>query len=154
MATEDGSAQELVIAIVAPIGTNTEAISAELVNTFHTKCGYQVEQIPVSSLIGKQADVDLSPSDFEDERIKRLIEAGNSLCQSHGDAAAVAQLVIAHIQAIRLERTSTAMPSGDRRVFIVRSLKRPKEVELLRDTYGRSFSSSPRRSRCLPECIT
>jgi cytidine deaminase len=146
---------ELVIGLVTPIGTNTAAL-AESVTGALSAFGYTPILIKVSELIpGSSAPI----GEFEDDRVRRLIAAGDAFCQEHvssghqeGDPAALARLAVREIQRRRLllKRQDGADPSPEdivdqiaderpRTAYILHSLKRPTEVQLLRRIYGEQF---------------
>src|SRR5581483_8177944 len=63
----------------------------------------------------------------------QMIQAGNTICEWLGDEAALADAVMSMIAAERERRPA------NRRCFVLRSLKRPQELERLRGVYGGMF---------------
>lgn len=137
---------ELVFGLVTPIGTDTNY----LVNTVQgalTDCGYTAIVIRLSDLLPGNAP---PVGECEDQRIKRLIAAGNDFCKEHNDRFALAKLAIKQIRDTRtalLRRDNPDLPPSElvrltnrpRTAYILQSLKRAEEVELLRQVYGGQF---------------
>lgn len=118
--------------------------------------GYTPTLIKLSDLI---PDSDGPLGEFENGRVRRLIAAGDSFCKEHaqpeyelGDPAALVRLAVAEIRARRLllQRQDGADPSTEeivervaegrpRTAYVLHSLKRPAEVQLLRQIYGEQF---------------
>lgn len=126
---------ELVIGLVSPIGSGAGEVVQRLRAELREHCNYDVEIVKLSSYFRSEAP----EGEFEDQRIQRLIAAGNSLCEQNGDPAAVARLAIFQIAFARdrLERLNTSPKA--RFAYIIDSLKRPAEVGLLRAVYGPQF---------------
>ena len=134
---------ELVIGLVTPIGTDTGGL-AKAVQGALTDCGYIAVVIKLSDLLpGEHPPV----GECEDQRVRRLIAAGNSFCKQHNDAAAIARLAVREIRQARLqllrqdgdERPVSELVNRPRTAYILQSLKRTDEVELLREIYGGQF---------------
>lgn len=141
---------ELVFGLVTPIGTDTSTLANTLVGAL-ADYGYE------SIIIKLSEHVSAPPgrlSEPEDERVKRLIRAGNDFCasqvkvQPEGDPAAIARIAIREIQRsrvalLRQDGYKTAIPKLKRSrpstAYILHSLKRPAEVSLLRRVYGDQF---------------
>lgn len=136
---------ELIIGLVAPLGTNTGEL-AETVRALLSDCNYRTVVIKLSSLLPTAGPV--PPGESEDERIRRLISAGNAFCEANHDAAAMAHLAVA---SIRAQRVALQREDGDdrpvdelprrrpRTAYILQSLKRSEEVKVLRLIYGAQF---------------
>lgn len=127
---------ELVFALAGPVGADLEEVSRTLADALK-QCAYErVEEISTSALIEEIAArltrVQLEPAP-EERRIATQIDAANAIRRAVGSASAIAS---AALTAIRARRTN-GIPS--RRAFILRSLKRPEEVHLLRKIYGQGF---------------
>lgn len=116
---------ELVIGIVSAVGTEYKRVTEPLTDRLRG-FGYTVEDIRVSSCLP-----DFSESN-EYERIKRYMQAGNRLRESSANNAILAAGVAKNISASR----AASIP---KRVYIVNSLKHPREVEFLRKIYGDGF---------------
>jgi deoxycytidylate deaminase len=134
---------ELIVGLVTPVGTQTEYL-AKAVQGSLTDCGYIAVVIKLSDLLpASSAPV----GENEDHRIKRLIAAGNHFCEENGDAAAIARLAVREIRRTRLQllrqdgdkRPALEIHNRPRTAYILHSLKRADEVELLREIYGGQF---------------
>lgn len=127
---------ELFFALVAATGTDLDRVvdrlSAEL-----SIVGYQLEEpIRLSHLIHGIKDYEhLRDLDVpEDERIRMHMDAGDEIRKKLEQGSAVAALAVNEVRRRRVnqgQRPATA--------YLFRSLKHPKEVELLRGIYGSSL---------------
>jgi deoxycytidylate deaminase len=141
MATND---PELIIGLVAPLGTSTTDLTKEIQGSL-SRFGYKAVPIKLSELLPTAAPP--PTGEAEDMRIRRLIEAGNEFCKVNEDAAAVARLAVNAIRARRIElvradddhRPIVEIADRPRTAYVVQSLKRREEVQLLREVYGSQF---------------
>ena len=149
---DDDRGPELVIGLVTPIGTNTSEL-ANNVSGALSDFGYTPIFVKLSSLL--PADATPPPlGEGEDQRVRRLIAAGDAFCREHtrvdpaGDPAALARLAVREIRKARIallrqdgdERPVDQIIGGrPRTAYILHSLKRPAEVQLLRQIYGEQF---------------
>jgi deoxycytidylate deaminase len=127
-----GFGSELVIGLVSAIGTDLDAPQSILTDQLHA-FGYKVTPLRLSGLAEDQArklGVELKDSP-ECERIRTHMKAGNTLREHFRDD----WLALQTLAVINVERRG---PPG-KTAYIVRSLKHPKEVEMLRQTYGPGF---------------
>jgi deoxycytidylate deaminase len=153
---------ELVLGLVTPLGTNTGDIAEDLAAILG-EYAYDTVVLHLSDYLAEKGPL----GEKEDQRVRRLIKAGNDFCASHrskehpaGDPAAIARLAIAHIRRTRLglRRQDGDQAAADvltaqgrpRTAYILHSLKRPAEVQLLRRVYGDQFiligsQATPRR---------
>lgn len=136
---------ELVIGLVAPLGTSTTELATEVKGAL-AAYGYKPVIIKMSDLIPGSGPL----GEAEDDRIRRLIAAGNAFCKANDDdPAALARLAINRIRASRIDllrQTGDTRPTEDlviggrpRTAYIIQSLKRLDEVQLLREVYGSQF---------------
>lgn len=145
-----GNKCELVFGLVGPTGVDLtrvcEAITAQL-----KAVGYETRTITLSKLIlpftGGGAKI---TNEFE--RIDVLMTEGTSLRRETGQADIVARLGLAEIRSVRRSITgSPKEPAASGVAYIVRSFKRPEEVQLFRDVYGKAFTLisiyAPRETR-------
>ncbi|MDP9536133.1 anti-phage dCTP deaminase [Pseudomonas protegens] len=125
---------ELVFGLVGPIGVNLDlaidALKSQL-KAFNypahvVRLSEQIEDFFSSSHGNKS----------EDQRINALMKEGTKLRVEGEQGAAVAILGLAAIRQIRDDK-SGGEPA--RQAFILRSLKHPKEIEMLRAVYGKGF---------------
>lgn len=125
---------ELVFGLVGPVGVNLEPVIAVLksqLNAFN----YRTHVVRLS----KQIEEFFSSSHNnmpEDERIEALMREGTRLRVEGDQGAAVAILGLAAIKQIR-DTQCNGIP--ERQAFILRSLKHPDEVAMLRSVYGNGF---------------
>jgi deoxycytidylate deaminase len=136
---------ELVIGLVSPVGMNTTDLASK-VQGILADCDYTAVIIKLSALLPTGA---APAGESEDQRIHRLIEAGNAFCaNNNNDAASIARLAVT---AIRGRRIALLRGDGDTRpadeitagrprtAYVLQSLKRREEVQLLREVYGNQF---------------
>jgi deoxycytidylate deaminase len=126
---------ELVFALVGPMGTDLELVERSLTDSL-TTVGYKAVDVRLSDLM-RDIHPDLPPKNapgYHEEAIKK----GNGLRERLRRPDAFAALAMASIRR-RREKNETAATKDERRAYILRSLKRPEEVELLKDVYGASL---------------
>ncbi|HEV7922921.1 MAG TPA: deaminase [Thermoanaerobaculia bacterium] len=129
---------ELVFALAGPVGSDLQEVSRTLGDALR-ECEYSaIEEIPIGSLLRNVATrlrlgrvVDAP----EEARVASLMDAGNAIRRLCGNAAAAASIGIAEIRGRRARNGGAPA----RRAYIIRSLKRPEEVQLLRRVYGPGF---------------
>lgn len=146
---------ELVFGLVGAIGTDLGSVSDALSDAL-TTAGYQHEVIRLSTLL---REIDAEPwkalpepeSVPEDDRYHAYMDAGDELRRRLQRGEAVALLAVGNLRYQRKKVTGHVTSPRTRAAYILRSLKRPEEVELLRQVYGRSFALigaySPREVR-------
>lgn len=135
---------ELVFGLVAPIGVDISLLQHNLISGLKV-VGYTPHLIHLTELLLDSVSVS-SATETEDLRkdIDAKIELGNQARAIAGPAAVVA-LGISEIQRIRGETLSRTDQAGDSQqqaeghAYIIRQLKRPEEVNLLRKVYGEKF---------------
>jgi len=136
---------ELVFALAGPVGADLQETGRTLRDALK-KSGYaEVEEISVIDLIRQIAGrrrlekADGSPIRLldapEEMRIASLMDAGNAIRRLSANPAAVAAAAIAEIRGRRKRKGDAPA----RRAYILRSLKRPEEAQLLRRVYGPGF---------------
>jgi deoxycytidylate deaminase len=129
-----GELHDIVVGIVAPIGTDLDRFCSVLKLAFD-RLGYSPEVVTLSGLLNEVKDdfsLDLSHND-EIERCNKFMSAGNRFreCLNRGDA--LSMLAVGAIREIRHKSTH------QKHAFILRTLKHPSEVESLRKIYGPAF---------------
>ncbi|MDX6636338.1 MAG: hypothetical protein QOF06_2541 [Solirubrobacterales bacterium] len=134
---------ELVIGLVGAVGAELDLVSTDIEIAL-SDYGYDAQEIRLSRLLSDLAWDEELPAEPLDTHIWTHMEAGNRLrlCWQRSDALAL--LALTEISAIREERNQNRYRDGsveslDRFAFILRSLKHPGEVELLRSIYGSRF---------------
>jgi deoxycytidylate deaminase len=133
---------ELIFGIAGPIGVDVESICDSLANALRV-VRYRSEIIHLTKEMVKyepSAKPQKSPeSNFYTDIIYK-IKYANALCEELQDANALAQVTL---RAIAIRRAM--LPGGKLQVpvsstaYIVRQLKRPDEISLLRKVYGKNF---------------
>ncbi len=73
-------------------------------------------------------------------RIKTLMDRGTGLREESQQSEIVARLGIAAIRDAREAKTGSVRKPAKRVAYFVRSFKRPEEVELFRQVYGKAFT--------------
>ncbi|MDO9314576.1 MAG: anti-phage dCTP deaminase [Burkholderiaceae bacterium] len=150
--TENGSENpiELVFGFVGPTGVDLTKVCASLQSQLKA-VNYETKIVRLSELIGPYIGRQLTAKN-EYERIERLMTEGTALRRATNQADIVGRLGLAEIRDIRKKLFGDEKARATKRVaYIVRSFKRPEEVSLYRDTYGKAFTLisvySPRQAR-------
>jgi hypothetical protein len=135
---------ELVFGIAGPIGVDVGAI-AESIETSLKAVSYGSERIKLTDeMFGFQAPV-AEPEGRDFFAVTRhKMDYANALCKYYQNRATLACVGIRAIhnrrRAINEAKSVLDLDVAlQRMAFIVRQLKRPEEVELLRKVYGRQF---------------
>jgi cytidine deaminase len=129
---------ELVFGFVGPTGIDLnkvcDALRAQL-----RAVQYEAVEIRLSELITTYLG---KSQDFANEyvRIKTLMDRGTGLREDSKQSDIVARLGIAAIRVARQEKTGDVRKPAKRVAYFVRSFKRPEEVELFRQVYGKAFT--------------
>jgi deoxycytidylate deaminase len=136
---------ELVFGLAGPVGADLQEVSRTLADALKKADYAEVEEISVSALIRQIAArrtltrPDGSRIELCDEpeelRIASFMDGGNAIRRLCSNPAAVASAAIAEVRGRR--KRMGGKPS--RRAYILRSLKRPEEANLLRRVYGPGF---------------
>lgn len=135
---------ELVFGLAGALGSDLKLVSRTLADVLKGY-DYEVEEITVSHLIAeiiqrhRVCDHSGKPVVLDDSReecrIDTFMNGGNEIRRHCNDAAAMAAAAIGEIGV----RRGRAGGRPHRRAYILRSLKRPEEVNLLRSVYGAGF---------------
>jgi deoxycytidylate deaminase len=150
---------EIVVGIAGPIGIDIEAISDEIGRALGL-VGYGYRSVRVTDLMKahEAPDVVQAGADYF-AGMNFKMDYANKLCELANDPEFLMRVAIEGIRAARAtvlkERGSKAKVAADT-AYIVRQLKRPEEVKLLRRVYGKQFvlvsgygSEQDRRERIL-----
>jgi hypothetical protein len=131
---------ELVFGLVGPTGVNLSDVADTLAAQLRA-VNYIPHHIRLSELLLERNGLIGHPLDAYD-RIDKQIEIGNMLCSEAQQKDMVARLGLNEIRETRKKITGDKnVPSNTYRIaYIVRSLKRPEEVEFFRNIYGKAFS--------------
>lgn len=132
----DREDSELVIGLVAPVGTEKEVIVDQLKDSLES-FGYSTIKIKLSTFlqsVKEKHGIELCDKP-EDSRINSYMDAGNKVREQmkRGDA-----LALWAANEIALKR-SEAPESEKKRAYLLDSLKHPEEVQILRKIYGNGF---------------
>jgi cytidine deaminase len=128
---------ELVFALVGAAGSRLEDLAAAL-KEYLASFGYQFIDIRLSELLDKFTwDPQQGTTDFD--RIRHLQDKGDAFRDRLKDGAALARAAIAKIRQSRADHSGSPDTPAAAHAYILRQLKHPDEVELLRRVYGASF---------------
>lgn len=133
---------EIVIGLVAPIGTSLNDTIAEI-RKFFESVDYQVHELRVTDVFKQMAKI-IPPNErlIEKPLFKRYeshIAYGNQLRRFSSDSSVLAALTIQTIVETRIKNSSPDNERFSKNVFILHQFKRSEEIELLRAVYGRIF---------------
>ena len=145
---------ELIIGFVGPMGTDLTRVF-KCLKPQMTLIGYDNYLINIISLLGKsgfedqQISVDLNIDDWKyeipgeevDDRYNRLIKIGDDFCKYLGHKDALSRLALVEIQEHRKKINKDDEPHVplESTAYLLKSLKRPTEVQLLKNIYGPNF---------------
>ena len=145
---------ELIIGIAGAIGVDVEAISEEIDRALDD-VGYDtVVEVRVTQLMMNYPapGITQKADDFF-SAIKFKMDYANKLCEEREDAATLMRIAIGAIGQYRHSNTEAVDDEGMKKLqvneaqyavlpktaYLIRQLKRPEEVELLRKVYGKQF---------------
>jgi cytidine deaminase len=143
---------ELVFGLVGPLGTDLKLVAAHLKDSL-AQVRYRTEVFRLSHFMREiKAEPWSKLKDGpEDEVIKTHIDAGNALRRKLNRNDAMAMLGIGALREHRENESGEATKPIAGFAAILRSLKRPEEIEALRRIYGAAFvvlaAYSPRARR-------
>lgn len=132
--------RDLIVGLVGAVGTDMAWVEQELVK--HLKSlQFAVEGISINELISRAYGSRLPNKDDipHDDYIKNRMKAGTALRMRWEDPAAVSLLVVEEIVARREHLRREHAPLRPRCAFVLRSLRRREEVELLDQVYRTQF---------------
>jgi cytidine deaminase len=131
------NSEELIFGLVAPLGTNLE-FAAKALGQILEKFGYRLTTISLSGFLhSRSSQWKGEVSNHRDRYIEQHQEAGNALRRALGRRDALAAAAALLIREDREARRESA--EYTRRAFVIRQLKLPEEVHLLRMIYGERF---------------
>ena len=126
---------ELVVAIVAPIGTDLPMLS-KVITECLSEVNYKTISIKVTDAL-KSLKIDFKLTENPaDERYHSYIDAGNKLRRALGRSEAFSLFTIASITSARSVVNKGGRDPLLRTAFVISQFKRPEEIELLRRVYG------------------
>ena len=141
---------ELIIALSGAVGTDTDRIAESLKSELET-FAYKAEIIHLIEQLHQIDKWRSRPEDKVDERYASYMDAGNEFRSLLGRRDAMALLAVSYIGKLRGELTGNANNPSPRTAYILRSVKKPSEIETLRRIYGENVlvlgAYSPEKSR-------
>ena len=135
MAEREPQYPELFVALVATLGTSLDPIVEDL-QTQLMAVGYQSDVVRLSALIRDLVEAADGPAGPNLSTSRKLMDQGDKLREVVGSEDAAATLALAPIRRRRNENTGSRSVEQAKFATIVRSLKRPEEIELLKAIYG------------------
>ena len=127
---------ELIIALVCPLGARIQALESAIRNELQ-KFGYRCESIRISELLENLDFWTDEPDTSEETRIRHRQNMAFNF-RSKGGPDVLARAAVAAIREVRLRISGHPDKPADACAYILRQLKHPKEIELLRRIYGQS----------------
>ncbi len=126
--------EDLVIGLVAPIGTNLDPVCSALASSFE-RLGYSPHQVRLSQYLDEVRSPLNLDLDFtnEQERYEKYMSAGNNVRRAMGRGDALSMIAVGAMREFRKSSTKS------KHAFILRSLKHQDEVKSLRNIYGPAF---------------
>lgn len=120
---------ELIFGIVGPIGCNRDLVCNNLTN-IAKKFRYKIIRIKISDIIQKVAQI---APDEQDQyaRVTELMNAGNDLREQD-------QAILAKHAAVQIFKERKKQKTK-RLIYLIDSLKHKKEIDELRNIYGKGF---------------
>ena len=142
--------RELVFALVGPVGIDFDPIYRALKDALSI-VDFTCEEIRLSNLLHDVTRWShLATITEEDKRIREHMAAGTAFRETAERDDALAVYAIGVIREHREDETGNPDVPRDRHAYVLRSLKRPEEVDTLRRIYGRRLfviaATSPRES--------
>ncbi|WP_439575118.1 anti-phage dCTP deaminase [Phreatobacter sp.] len=151
------SRPELFFGLVGPIGVNLEEVASKLEMQL-SYYQYDVDVIHITDILKSIDGMHARQHDSLSQRYADLIDGANAYREKFQDPALMAKLAMIRIDERRGANQKIAGPvpqSGARgTAYVIRQLKRPEEIQLLRQIYGKQVfqisayaDPAPRRSR-------
>ncbi len=137
---------ELIVGIAGPIGVDLDLI-ARCLGAALLSVGYDSELIKLTTEMERYpitdaellAEVSRWQGGDTYNTYMRKMSAANALRKQYADPALLARIAIDTIRERRSRVSGSTEKVCPRRAYLVRQLKRPEEVSLLRRVYGRQF---------------
>lgn len=127
---------DLVVGLVGAAGTDLSSVKQQIKAQF-ASFDYEYREVKLSSLIAGLSNLE-SANLPEDDRIRRLMDAGDKIREIYEGGDGVVSLAVAAIRKIKSDREADLVLNRPI-VFIIDSLKNPREVDTLDAVYGRNF---------------
>lgn len=129
---------ELVLGLVGALGVNLEDLCGEL-QAVLSEFGYHPYDLHLTDAYKDFDWPDDLVSAPYDERVWSYMDVGDVLRSRWERRDAMALLAVARVAAQRTEVTGSPDIPARRTAYVLRSLKRPEEIQLLRAVYGGRF---------------
>src|SRR5260370_10618841 len=129
---------ELFIGLVAAIGTDHDQLCQILDETLRS-FGYRSKMVRLASLLRTIPRFKKLKTEPIDKYISDHQDAGNKFRELIENANAMAAFGIGEIRQCRKAETGDRETIANRCAYIIRSLKTPEEVQLLRHVYSGAF---------------
>jgi hypothetical protein len=146
-AVRDLAANEMIFAVVGPVGSGTSEI-AETLEALLSTSGYDTKILKARDVIeavAQHSGIHI-PSSPLLAQSTALQDAGDRVRAGSRDNGAVAVGLIREVRASRAAKQNASPgpgepvePDGEKRAFILDSLRHPQEVALLRQVYQEAF---------------
>lgn len=131
---------EIFVGLVGAVGTDLDLVCTVLEEELRN-FNYKSERVRISKLISdlpKWQSV-VATIAGEGDRIKKLMDLGDTIREEVNGGDALAMLAIANIQEIRYKLHNHPDRRIERQAFIIKSCKTVEEVSFFRKVYGKSF---------------
>lgn len=130
---------ELFVGIVGPMGVDVDSVTSAVESALRT-VGYNSSHVKVTDEMTNHATTVPQPTKTDlFSTIMFKIKYANALCNEHDDPAFLMRVAVDKITQLRKVDGSEEPQVVPRRAFIIRQLKRPDEVKLMRTIYGKQF---------------
>ncbi|MCP4612777.1 MAG: cytidine deaminase [Planctomycetes bacterium] len=136
---------EIIIGLVEAVGTRTDEVISQITNCLRPY-HYSVEVISISAdVMPSILKINTSARSREENRIRRMMDYGDLIRKVFRDNSILSlgatSLINLKRQTIeRQQYTAETWPGyAKRTAFVIKTLKRPEEVEMLRRVYGSGF---------------
>ena len=135
---ESLAASELVFGFVYAAGTDADPVITTL-KRYLRQYRYDAEEFRISDQL-RSLDLGIAFDETSAfDRMNALMSAGNIACQRASDDQILAVMAVNQIASRRLEDEDGRPVAKQRTAHLIRSLKRPEEVHLLRNVYRPGF---------------
>ncbi|WP_131809462.1 deaminase [Mycolicibacter sinensis] len=142
MAGDNALRPEIVIGLVGALGTNLARVEEALADAL-LSVGYTHRTVRVSDkILSFYEELNLPALQESATPIDHLMDLGDELRRHHDDGGVAAAIAVSAISKQRYDELGDAAADGAERdsvASIVRQLKHPDEVRLLRSVYGPRF---------------
>lgn len=129
---------EVVVGLAGALGTDLELVERALRDAF-LRVAYKTVTVRVSALIGDAFQAaNLSPSPDPETWLDELMDKGDALREKADHGGVAAALAVSAISNAR-QAVLEGRPEREATATIIRQLKHPDEVRLLRSAYGPRF---------------